>query len=118
MVKAANKFWKLVQTNKEPELMDKDYKKITDPELGKKVNKYKSLKSRFDNLKEELDALADEIKSSELLSHPRTICRGAKVITITRKGSVDFKKIVAEKLPEFDTSGYVKASTTYRSIKL
>lgn len=118
MVKQVNKFLKLVETKKEPELSEKDYKKITDAELGKKVNKYKSLKSRFDNLKNELETLADEIKTNELLSHPRTVCRGLKVIESTRKGSVDYKKIVAEHLPELDTSGYVKASTTYRSIKL
>ena len=118
MVKQAIAFWKLVTDKIEPELSIRDYKKITDKSLGSDITRYKLLKKRQSKLETELKELADKIKSSELLSHPRTICRGARVITITKKGSIDFKKIVAEHLPEFDTSGYVKASTTYRSIKL
>lgn len=118
MVKQVNAFLKLVETKKEPPLTAKDWKDVKSVELKEKVAKYTELKTRFDQDKKDLEALSKEITTHEKINHPRINCYGLKITEITRKGSVDFKKIVAEKLPEFDTSGYVKASTTYRSIKL
>jgi len=118
MLKEVTKFWKLVQTKKEPPLTDRDWKNVRSKDLGDKIDKLKSLKEKIAEDLISIKSLEDEIKTHEAINHPRSICRGVKIQEITRKGSVDYKKIVAEKLPELDTSGYVKASTTYRSIKL
>ena len=118
MVKKAEKFWKLVQTKKEPELTDRDWKNVRNKELGGLVDRYKKLSEDAKPILDELEVLKKAITTFPSLQHPRSICRGVKIQEITRKGSVDYKKILSEHLPDFDTSGYVKKSTTYRSIKL
>lgn len=118
MVKEVNKFWKFVTTKKEPPLSDKDWKEIKNKELKDSVDLYKKLKLEFDKIKIEIDAVADKIKTDSNIKHPRIVCNGVKIQEITKKGSIDYKKIIDENLPGFDCSGYIKPSITYRSIKV
>lgn len=118
MVEEVNNFWNLVQTKKEPPLSEKDWKNVRSKDLGEKIDKLKVLKQKVADDLASISELEKAIKGHKDITHPRVICHGVKIIETTRKGSVDYKKIMSEHLPDLDTSGYVKPSTTYRSIKL
>lgn len=114
MVTEVNLFWDLVQNKKEPELIDQDWKKIRSTELKEMINELKELApqvKRFDTLKK-------AIKDHKSLNHARCEAYGVKIYEKTRAGSVDWKTIVKDNLPDIDTSKYQKASTKYKEIKL
>lgn len=118
IVKKADEFWKLVETKKEPPLTDKDFKKVRDKGLSTLVAELAVVRQGIDPLLKREEELKKAIKEHEGWNHTRMICDGVKLITKTRRGSVDYKKVISENLPELDLTGYVKPSTTYKEIKL
>lgn len=118
IVKEVKAFDKLVQTKKEPEPMAKDFIKIKDKELRKKIKRFKTLKTRMKKYESEMKDLEKEIKESEHLSDSRYEYVGVKIYTKSRKGSIDYKKVCSEKLKDIDLSGYKKPDTTYKEIRL
>lgn len=118
MVKAADKFWKLVQDKKEPKLSDRDYKRVSSKEMKVAIDKYVEIKKEMKELEVKLKEQETIIKEHPRFNHRRMAHGDVKLMIKTRKGSVDFKKIVTEHLPDFDTKDYVKPSTTYKEIKV
>lgn len=117
-VKEVDKFWKLVEDKKEPPLSDRDFKKVVAVEMKDAIEKFVKIKTEIKELEKELKTYDDIIKKHPRWNHKRMIYGDVRLIEKTRKGSVDFKKIVSDNLPEFDTSNYIKPSTTYKEIKI
>lgn len=118
MVAEANKFWKLVEEKKEPGLSDRDYKKVVSKELKDLLTEYASIKSVMKDLAKALKDKEPLIKEHPKWNHKRMVFGDIKLIEKTRRGSVDYKKIIAEHLPDLDLTKYVKPSTTYKEIKI
>lgn len=118
MVKAVDKFWEKVENKKEPKLSDRDYKRVSSREMKDAIDKYVEIKKEMKELEVKLKEQETIIKEHPRFNHRRMAHGDVKLMIKTRKGSVDFKKIVTEKLPDFDTSNYIKPSTTYKEIKV
>jgi hypothetical protein len=116
MVKKVEAFWKLVQEDKEPPLSDRDYKKIRNRNLRDQIKEYNELKKQAKDIKKKMEDMKEKIVSNDLIKHNRMMCDEGKVIEKTRKGNVDYAKIMEEHLPEIDVDKYRKASTTYMEI--
>ena len=99
-------------------ISDKDWKTIRSTELKELAEDYKALKESERALKERLDEVATAIKEHKSINHARCNVYGLKVMEKTRIGNVDYKKLLAEKLPDVDVSGYRKPTTIYKEIKL
>jgi len=118
MVEKVTAFWNMVKTQKAPELSDRDYKNVRSKELKGLVQQYVQLKEELKPKLETLSEIEKAIKENENWTHPRMRLDDVKLIQSTRKGSVDYKKIVNELLPDVDTSKYVKKATTTRMIRV
>lgn len=118
MVKAVDKFWEKVEQNKEPKLSDRDYKRVSAKEMKVAIDKFVDIKTQIKNLETQLKEQEEIIKEHPRWNHRRMAHGNVKLLIKTRKGSVDYKKIVADHLPDFDTKEYVKPSTTYKEIKV
>lgn len=118
MVKAVDKFWDKVNSKKEPALSDRDYKRVSSKEMKVAIDRYAEIKKEIKELEVKLKEQEVIIKEHPRWNHRRMIHGDVKLIIKTRKGSVDYKKIVEGHLPGFNTEEYVKPSTTYKEIKL
>lgn len=93
-ISEAIKFWKLVETDEEPELIDKDFKIIKSSEFKNMSELY----LRFDwevkeaerKLKESREMIEKHIGDKSRIIFEST---GLKVIKTYRKGNVDYKKV-------------------------
>lgn len=117
-VMLAEKFWKLVRDKKEPKLSDRDYKNVVAKEMKVAIDEYSRIKKEINELTVKLEEQKVIITEHPRWNHRRMVHGDVKLLTKTRKGSVDYKKILEEHLPDLDTSGYLKPSTTYKEIKL
>ncbi len=118
MVKKVDAFWKLVQDKKEPKLSDKDYKKVSSKEMKVAIDKYAEIKKEISSLTEDLNEQKEIITNHPRLNHRRMEHGGIKIITKNKAGSIDYKKIMAEHLPDLDLEQYRKPGTTYKEIRV
>lgn len=118
MVKTVDKFWEKVKDNKEPKLSERDYKRVSSKEMKVAIDAYVDIKKQIKELESTLKGHEEIIKKHPRFNHRRMAHGDVKLLVKTRKGSVDYKKIVEDHLPDFDTKEYVKPSTTYKEIKV
>lgn len=114
MVKELCDFWKLVQTNEPPALVDKDYAKIKDKEVISNLKKYKRIKDKLAVLNEREKEVKKLITSN--LPHPNMVYRKFKVITVNRIGAIDYSTI--PELKNVDLEKFRKEGSSYNMIVL
>lgn len=108
-------FWNdHVIAKKPPEPSPGDYVEVRFKGAAKLVQEYKLLKRQF----EEIEAQLEEARARllEHVKHPRSTCRGIKIIQVERKGNVDYAKI--PELKSVDLERYRKPSSTSWTIRL
>lgn len=116
IIKEVEKFWKFVTTKKEPPLSDKDYKKVTSKVVKEHIAKFVDIKKQINELATQLEHHKKYI--FEHATHKRMIHDNVKIITKTRQGNVDYKKLLKENLPNINQELYRKPPTTYKEIRL
>ena len=118
MVKKVDSFWKKVVENKEPKLSDKDYKRVSSKEMKEALDRYQTIKYQIDDLTVLLNEEKDIIANHPRFNHRRMDHNGTKIMVKNRAGSIDYKKVIAEHLPELNLEGYRKPGTSYKEIKV
>lgn len=118
MVKKVDAFWKKVIENKEPKLSDKDYKRVSSKEMKDALNEYIRVKREIDKLTVDLTSLKEVITTHPRFNHRRMDHEGTKIMTKNRAGNIDYKKVMAEHLPDLDLEPYRKPGTSYKEIKV
>lgn len=108
-------FWNCVENDIEPELKKTDMKKSSDELLNMAIIKHKELQYQGKLLKKKVDESKNVIEN--LMDHPRLECPGGKVITVYKKGNVDYKKVPAIKLmTETELNKYRNKSSSHIKI--
>jgi len=118
MVKEVEKFWSLVINKKEPKLSDRDYKKVSSKDMKNALDEYARIKKEITSLTADLDVQKKIILEHPRLNHRRMEHKNIKIITKDKKGGIDYKKIMADHLPNLDVEKYRKTGTTYKEIKV
>lgn len=107
-------FWEKVMAKIAPALTDEDYLIPSDPSDFKKIAR---LKFRIDKLEAEFNLIADKLKTT--YTHPKVAYKNVKIITVSRAGSVDYKKIPEVKaLPKDYLEQFRGASSTHKQIRI
>lgn len=102
-------FWNAVKNNVEPELSEKDYVTIKDPEFTSAAESYLRLKAELKDLEASLEAAEIKLKSYTN-EHPAVRGAGIKILKYTQKGNVDYAKI--PELKGVDLEPYRKKEST------
>jgi len=106
LLEELKKFWDLVQKQTPPELTDRDFKKVKDPELGELVEKYRSMNAILKQTESTLEFLKKQI--IEKLPKENIICNGMKISKTFRQGTIDYKAV-----PNIDWENYRKKGSFY-----
>jgi len=106
-------FWASVVAGKAPPLSDRDYKKVTSPEISELLLQYRIYKNTYEASKKQMDSLKEKIAA--LADHPRIECHGALIAKIHRQGSVDYKAI--PELKSIDLDKFRKDPTEFWTIR-
>lgn len=86
-----------------------------DPLLLESLDQYKNIKRTIDNLTEELE----RHKKTIFELTPEKYSYGPYTISTTkRNGDIDYKKLLAEKLPDVDLEPYRKKGSQFKTIRI
>lgn len=105
-------FWKRVIDDDPPPLGDRDFKLIRDRDLLLKFEDRAEVMARIAHLQARVDQLTAEIY--EAVGEGRARCGKFRVNVISRKGSVDYKRV--PELRGVDLEPYRGKGSTYRTI--
>lgn len=108
LYEAEEKFWDKVVSFEEPNLSDKDYFKIDDPEWNTISSEWKSINAQI----KALEAKEKEYRKSmiDFANDRNVIGNGLTLTKITRKGNIDYGKI--SELKGIDLEKYRKSPTS------
>ena len=112
----AKEFWQKVLDKKPPEFEPKDWRKVNNILLQRHITEYRRALKQRKYWDEKVND-AKTIVFSELeriTTHPRVETKYAKIVTITKKGNVDYKKV--PELKGVNLEGYRKPSSVYKRI--
>lgn len=109
IIKESGEFFARISSMVAPELCDQDTKVVNDPYFTELVQKYRANASLLKKHKDMDEVLKKEI--GMLMSHPRMICDDLQITTITRTGSVEYKKV--PELQGVDLNNYRKKPSSY-----
>jgi hypothetical protein len=115
LFKELKAFWQLVQTQAPPELSERDVYEFFDPDVFKKAEKFKSLKSKIDKASEELEKLEKELKAMAS-AHSKVRIGDLEISKVVRQGAVKYKDI--PQLAGVDLDKFRGPATTYQTIKM
>lgn len=99
--KAADAFWKLVQTGEQPALTDKDYIELTDREFTYAAKEYQNILATIKHLEEKLEIVKEKILEQAKV-HPAVKGGGIMVTGYNVKGNIDYAKIPELKLIDLE----------------
>ena len=91
MLEKAHHFWSMVQSKTPPLLDSTEDMVIEDDIIAAMVKKYSTLKTKKDEMENELKELSVEISS--MTTHKKTVCNGWRLAWVERKGNVNYKKV-------------------------
>lgn len=110
------KFWKLVQEDKEPPFMERDFKKVKDPELVELLHRYEGALANMKTAQACLDSVKEKIITHPKVIGQRVVVDGQWKINITnRRGSIDYSKV--QELKDVDLERYRRENSTFHTIQ-
>lgn len=113
-IEACQELWERVQRRLPPPASEKDFTLLRSKGAKAKAKRFIYLKSKIDDLEEELDAVKQEILGS--ITHPKMKCYGLRIQKQSRDGSVDYSKI--DVLKGIDLDQYRKPSVEFYKFDL
>lgn len=94
-IEACQEFWARVQRRDPPPASEKDFTIMRNKGAKAKAKRYLYLKSKIDELDEELSQVRDDLLIN--MTHPKMKCYGLRIQKIVAKGNVEYSKIEALK---------------------
>lgn len=111
---AERAFWDLVQSGTPPELTDRDYEELTDPDHVSLFSDFRSAKKELEMCEARVESLKKNI--IEIAGGRRLRCEGVTVAKVFRKGNVDYSKI--EALKGLDLEPFRKKGSEYVEVRV
>jgi len=116
-IKAAHKFWEMIQTKTPPPTTEKDFQRIENSTLKSMCAAFIEAKKAHDLAKEKLDDMKNEVCIfADLKGWNRFKSYGVKCFQVVTKGSVDYKKMLSEE--NVDAEKYRRESKTYYKLEV
>lgn len=114
LIEEEEAFWDLVQRKVAPDLSDRDYATVKDPQLRALFRKYKAAEKRAKKAAASVEALKGEIKGA--VKDVRVMYAGVRVLRFERAGNIDYKKV--PQLHGVDLEQYRSAPITVTQISV
>lgn len=117
MLKEAQKFWHLIETDTAPELTPQDYLYVNELQDNDILFKCQALKQEEDKAKHAREKLENTIKEKYKSQKVNFTLADAKLNWISKKGSVDWKEVQKKwQITEDELEKYRKENTEYATI--